>query len=155
MKKSGITLIALTITVLVLIILTSTSIYFGMRAVNRNNNFNIYSNLSMIYPKIEDIYDKYSFNPEGTELPGYELTNDMRIQLEGLGINSDSGLWRFLTKESLDELLLPQKVKEPNTNLFVNYDDLEIVYTKGYKRQDGTFTYRYSEMKELEKNKYE
>lgn len=154
MNKKGITLIALVITILVLLIITSTSVYFGLNSTTKTNNFRIYSNLSLIYPKIEDISEKHDFNAEVTGLIGYELTNEMKNTLNSppLNFNTDSNSWRFLTEENLDELLLPRKIKEPGTNIFVDYDTLEIVYTKGYKKPDGTYVYSYSEMKEIESN---
>lgn len=151
MKKKGVTLIALAITLLVMIILSSTSIYFGFRAIRKTSNFRIYSNLSLLYPKVEELSEEHIFNPLETDLPGFELTSEMRSKLSSLGLSLSSPLWRFLTEENLDEMSVPRKIKEPNTNIFVNYETMEIVYTKGYRKPDGTYTYLYSEMRELER----
>lgn len=151
MNKKGVTLIALTIIILVLVILASTSIYFGFRALYQTNNFRVYSNLSLLYTKVEEYSEKYNFNPLETDLPGFELTQDMRNIVTGQGLSLSSPTWRFLTEESLDELSLSRKIKEPATNILVNYETMEIIYTKGYRKADGTFIYRYSEMKEEER----
>ena len=68
------------------------------------------------------------------------------------GISTTSNLWRFLTIDNIKEMDLPDSVKEPNTNLLVDYQTMEIFYTKGYRKDDGSYTYRYSEMREIEKN---
>ncbi len=151
MNKKGVTLIALAITLLVMIVLTSTSIYFGFRAVHKTSNFKTYSNLSLLYAKVEEISEKYHFNPLETDLPGFELTAEMRSALAGLGIATTSPLWRFLTEENLEEMNLPKKIKEVGTNIFVDYETIEIVYTKGYRKAEDTFVYKYSEMQELER----
>ncbi len=151
-SKKGITLIALTIIVLLLVILASTSIYFGFRTLYKTQNFRIYSNLSLLYAKIEDISEKHSFNPQSAELIGYELTAEMKTMLTNQGINPNTGSWKFLTEVSLAEMNLPANIKEEETNLIVNYETLEIFYTKGYRKIDGTYTYKYSEMKEIESN---
>ena len=152
MNKKGITLIALTIIILVLVILTGTSVYFGFRALHKTNNFKVYSNLSLLYPKLEEYAEKYNFNPQDNDLPGYELTSEMITLLADNGISTASNLWRFLTIENINEMGLPDSVKEPNTNLLVDYQTMEIFYTKGYRKDDGTYTYRYSEMRAIEKN---
>ena len=151
MNKKGVTLIALAITLLVMIILTSTSIYFGFRALNKTSNFKIYSNLSLLYSKIEELVEEHNFNPLEIDLPGYELTADMMDKLTSLGLVLSDPFWRFLTEEDLDNMNLPRRIKESGTNIFVNYETSEIVYTKGYRKSDGTFTYIYSEMRELER----
>jgi len=153
MNKKGVTLIALTIVILVLIILSSTTVYFGVRALYKTGNFKIYSNLSLIVPKLEEIYEKHLFAPSETELPGYLLTDEMKDRLTEMGLDPDTPTWRYLVEDNLIEMGLPSKIKDPNTNLIVDYDTLEIVYTKGYRKSDGTYTYKYSEMKELEKLK--
>lgn len=150
MNKKGITLIALTITLLVLVVLSTTTIYFGTRALHRTNNFKIYSNLSLIYSKIEEISEKHDFNPIETDLIGSVLTEEMKTTLTGLGLNVNDQFWRFLTVDDLEKMSLPKRVKELETNIFVNYNTLEIVSTKGYRMSNGTFVYKYSEMKELE-----
>lgn len=151
MNKKGVTLIALAITLLVMIVITSTSIYFGFRALNKTSNFKVYSNLSLLYPKIEEYAEKHQFNPIETDLPGYELTEEMKVKIESLGLSVSGSLWRFLTEEDLDNMNLHKKIKESGTNIFVNYGTKEIVYTKGYRKADGSFTYVYSEMRELER----
>ena len=140
MNKKGVTLIALAITLLVMIVITSTSIYFGFRALNKTSNFKVYSNLSLLYPKIEEYAEKHQFNPL-----------EMKVKIESLGLSVSGSLWRFLTEEDLDNMNLPKKIKESGTNIFVNYGTKEIVYTKGYRKADGSFTYVYSEMRELER----
>lgn len=155
MNKKGVTLLILSIIIIVLVIISSTTIYFGIGALHKTSNFRIYSNLSLVYSKIEEISENLKFGSitEGN-LPGVSVDSGKMNTLKEKGLVPDpdpySDKWRELDETALVNMKLPKKIKEEGENIFVNYDTLEVIYTKGYKLPNGTYLYNYSAMKEYE-----
>lgn len=164
MNKKGVTLLILSIIIIVLVIISSTTIYFGIGALHKTSNFRIYSNLSLVYSKIEEKSEELKFKygdfSETTPFPGEKLTDAMKSEANMNLINENlppekhldltTPFWRYLNETALANMKIPKKIKEEGENIFVNYETLEVIYTKGYKLPDGTYLYNYSAMKEYE-----
>lgn len=105
--KKGITLIALVVTMMVLIILTSTIIYFGYRSLQISNNTKIYSNLKLVKEQISKIKERANDTAGyvGDMLDGYE--KNLLIGKKAAPRGADDAYWsnwRKFTNKNLSSI---------------------------------------------------
>ena len=108
MKNSkGITLVALTITVIILLILASVTTYSGISTIQSSKLNKYKQELEIMQSEINLLYEKYSMQIEaGEEIEiGEELTNSEQENnaFTGADENDKTGYRKF-TKQTLEEL---------------------------------------------------
>ena len=149
-KEKGITIVALTITVIVLIILASIGIYTGSEIIKQANLQNINTNMMLIQAKTKTISEQAKFNKDTSNYKGTKVTEvtDNKEVEKLLSENKieDSENCYLLLQNDLNEMGL-EKVKQ-DSGYIVNYETNEIIYVKGFENKDKTY-YKLSEMKDL------
>lgn len=149
-KTEGITIVALTITVIVLIILASIGIYTGTEIIKQANLQNINTNMMLIQAKTKTISEQAKFNKDTSNYKGTKLAEVTgNKDVEKLLLENtieDSENCYLLSQTDLNEMGL-EKVKE-DSGYIVNYETNEIIYVKGFETKDKTY-YKLSEMKNL------
>ena len=139
-NNKGITMIALVITIIILLVLTGISVNTGFSTIKEFRAGRVISNLTMVKAKAEVIYEEYQFN--GTPLVG---TTGEKIELSDeekrlLGSDFDIWTWYQWDTSILEEQGLDKEMLGTNEYFLVNYENAEIVYTKGTSL-DGQTTY--------------
>ena len=141
---NGITMLILVITIVVLLILMGVSFNTGYSTLTNVRAGRVISNLNLIKIKLEDIYEDAKFNEDETLFVGVDNTKYCLAEI--LNQNSMPGIYNEFTNYSgistiqnwyeWDESILKSqgldtKILKNGGKIFVNYEDLEVIYTKG------------------------
>ena len=106
-KEKGITLIALTITVIVLLILASVSTYSGISTIKSSKQNKFKQELEIMQAQVQILYEKYSKEiEEGKEIEiGEELTNSEQENNAFQGANETDKIgYRLFTEDTIKKL---------------------------------------------------
>lgn len=149
-NQKGITLTMLVVTIIILIILTSTTVYVGTNIIDRTNLQNLNTNMLLIQAKVKTIGENSKFNKDEAQLKGKkvsEITDNEKItKLIQEGIVEASDKYYLLSQEDLEQMGLEKiQIEE---GFLVNYEAEEIIYVKGFK-VDQTYHYKLSDTKNL------
>lgn len=153
MKKKGekgITLATLVVTIIVIAILASISVYTGTNIIKKTNLQNINTNMMLIQAKTKTIAEQAKFNKDTSNYKGMKLTdvtqNEFVEKLISNHVIEDQANWYLLSQSDLNEMGL-EKIKIEEGYL-VNYNTEEVMYVKGFEANNQTY-YKLSEMKNL------
>lgn len=172
-NNKGITLTTLVITIIILLILSSITVFGGMSLIKRANVESLKTNMLLIQAEAKAIAEEVNFreNALNNEDKDYETKkNAIRTELlEGqIQVSTDDNIKNkmgFLTDEEKNNLsnyyALGKKTlqqmhvdpKVPNGEYYVvsyNFDnlDVKVYYTKGYNYKGKTY-YALSELEEV------
>lgn len=153
-KEKGITLTTLVLTVMIMIILTSISVYTGTNLIRSANLQSVNTNMLQIQVKVKSISERVEFD-KNNEYVGEKLSDDEATSLISK-VNSDSSIlgsynsdldkYYKLKNEDLVNLGL-QAIQEKEDYVYVvNYANDEVIYTKGFKGEDKKMHYALSDM---------
>lgn len=149
-KEKGITLVALAITIIVLTILASVTLYVGTNIIKRANLQNINTDMMLIQAKTKTIKEQASFNKDNTLYKGTvvsEISGNTNIDnLIDQGIIDDPSKYYLLTRVDLNEMGL-SKINV-GKGYAVNYETEEIIFVQGFEH-DGNTYYKLSDLKNL------
>ncbi len=143
-KEKGITLIALTITIIILLILASVSTYSGISTVKSSKLNKYKQGLEIMQSQVNLLYEKYSREIEGgQEIEiGEELTNSEEENNAFTGANeTDKAGYRLFTKETLEELGIDGIEKE----YLVNIAKRQVISLEPFE-QDGEVYYTLAQL---------
>lgn len=148
-NKNGVTLVTLVITIIVLLIIASISIYIGTDIIKKASLQNINTNMMLIQAKAKTIYEQERFNHtanyKGTKLT--EVTGNSAVEeLISKNILEEADKFYLLNQNDLNEMGL-EKINI-DKGYAVNYETEEIIYIKGFEANNSTY-YKLSEMKNL------
>lgn len=148
-NKRGVTLVTLVITIIVLLIIASISIYVGTDIIKKANLQNINTNMMLIQAKTKTIYEQEKFNHranyKGTKIT--EVTGNSAVdELMSKNILEEPDKFYLLNQNDLNEMGL-EKINI-DKGYAVNYETEEIIYIKGFEANNSTY-YKLSEMKNL------
>lgn len=169
-NNRGITLTALVIVILILIILASVTINISKETIKRANLEDLKTNLLLIQAKAKTFCEEVTFKTANldsskeedvakiqeiktAEYKGTALDNcehNIKSAAADAGI-SDFTNYYYLNNEDLSQLGVNIEPKEDEYYL-VKYDisDVEVVYTRGYKANDGNTYYKLSDINKIE-----
>lgn len=150
LKESGITLIALIVTVSVMIILLAISVTTGIDSVEKTKLQSFYTQLELIQKRVDDIAstnEGYYFNKDGNveyidlkTQAGSEITSGQNSFLQEIlnseNITIEASEFRYFTIENLEEQLDLSEIKY---NVFINFDTRTIIAENGIKIDDKTY----------------
>ncbi len=149
-KEKGVTIIVLAVTVIVLAILASVTLYVGTNIIKRANLQNVNTNMMLIQAKTKTIKEQAAFNNDDTLYKGTILTaisgNKYINNLIDNGIIEDTSKWYLLTRVDLNEMGLTKV--DISRGYLVNYETEEIIYVQGFEHEGNTY-YKLSELKNL------
>ena len=153
-NQSGITLVALIITVVLMLILVAFVYNFSRDAIDKTKLEDIKTNMLLIQSKAKTIYERYSFkeieeltgieySPTGNQDIGYTVGAKLRVDL-----NKSEGPFYIWEQEDLNNNGLGT-IKVSNTEFYIiDYTTGEVFYSLGYTQDDTTY-YRLSELESL------
>lgn len=147
---NGITLVTLAITIVVLVIISSITIYTGANILDRANLQNLNTNMMLIQAKAKTIGENSKFNKDTTKLKGHkinEITENEKInKLIDEKIIEKPEEYYLLSQEDLNTMGL-EKIKLED-GYIINYNTEEVIYVKGFE-VDKKIYYKLSETKVL------
>lgn len=157
-KESGITLLTLVITVVILGILTAVTVKEIGELMGKVHLETISTDLMLVQAKAKVIAEKVNFNDDESLLKGQqinEITNNEKLNtLLALGVINESEehfddyyMWN---QETINELDIGITDLEESEFFIVNYETEEVIYSEGYEYTDGVTYYKLSEISELE-----
>ncbi len=150
LNKRGITLIPLVITIIILGIIASVSIYTGTNIIKKTSLQTINTNMMLIQAKVKTISEQAKFNNDTSIYKGTKLTqieeNKKIDELVSKNIVEKNENYYLLSQSDLNEMGL-EKIKIDD-GYIVEYVNNEIIYVKGFNANNNTY-YKLSEMKNL------
>lgn len=149
-SEKGITIVALTITVIVLIILASISIEWGIDSIKQSEDSKLETELNMMQHAILETYTKNMVQSQviSQELPGERIDDYEKVQelvedsitleiSDYNNIDEYSYYYKFNTEEDFSKI----GVKNSKDTYIVNYKTGEVVNITTPKKSDGTLLY--------------
>lgn len=143
-NERGITLVALTITIVVLIILAGITIKFGSDTISKAELENIKTNMLLLQGKLKTYAEQAKFEKKTEVGIGNSIAPGSNIasKASNAGITDITG-WYYFTNDQMDQMGLKGIQKEEG-DFIVKFDienatvkEEEVVYTPGYK---GNYT---------------
>ena len=149
-NSKGITLVVLVLTIVILMILTSVTVYTGSSIIKQVSLQNINTDMMLIQAKAKTIVEQAKFNKDNSNYKGTPLINvldNKKIdKLIDEGIVENVTKYYLLSKDDLNSMGL-EKVDIADGYL-VNYETEEIIYVKGFEKDNNTY-YKLSDIKDL------
>ena len=138
-NSKGITLIALVITVIVLLIIATISINYGMEIAQKSNIESIKTNMLLIEAKSKLYAEEYNFSGDANSLYGTVASSvtDETVQNFISGVGSSYASYYYLSLQDLSEMGL-----SINKGYYlVNYDinNFEVVYVTGVELEGNVY----------------
>lgn len=149
-NSKGITLVSLVITIIILMIITSVTIYTGSNVIKQVTLQNVNTDMMLIRAKVKTMEEQAKFNKDNSNYKGTPLINvldNKKIdKLVDEGIVEDITKYYLLSKDDLNSMGL-EKVDIADGYL-VNYETEEIIYVRGLEKDDNIY-YKLSDIKDL------
>lgn len=158
-NNKGITILALIITILVLLVLTSVSLGTGYSVITDIKLGRTVANMALVKAKAETIYEQSQFSGNEEDLVGEKVSVDFLSQEEIQLIEQNAGktglagrVWykwdaETLAKQGLDPSLIQNLIQNKKEDFYflVNYEFDEVAWNNGTTYDVGTEkTYYYS-----------
>lgn len=151
-QKNGIGFVKLIIGIIVIVIVVILAISYAKKEIDKEMVKNVQADLLLVQAKIELVKGNYSMDKENNPLKGYQLTQlpeDISIQDfydKNIITQDEYERYYLLTSEALEQCGLGELVGNYDGYFIVNYDDYEVIYTKGYENTNGLWCYKLSEL---------
>ena len=155
-EQKGITLIAITLTVIVMLIIASITVYYGTDLIQNAKLQDLKTNMLLIQAKTKSGVEEVNFQSQnindGSSLEQIKSENLIGQKLEGSGepynqaqqtgkITGDISQYYYLTDQNLNDMGLNDIKTEDYGYFILRYDidniSVEVINTKGY---DGNYT---------------
>lgn len=159
-NNKGITLIALTITIIILLILASITIYSGKESIKKAQLESLKTNMLLIKAKAKEYVEQASFKngvnkseiseEAKNELKGKEA-NASDYSKQNITINGGEILYK-LTSDNLKEMGLKDVKLGSNEEYLVKYNIKDVtveVYNTSCYENNGTTVYSLSELEKI------
>lgn len=145
--RSGITLVILTITIVIMIIIAGTVITIGIKNLNAKNLKNLYADLKSLNDKISVYYNQYGTLPIKEKFMGsYTFTSVANP-------NDDVECYYIIDVNKLKNLILTKKITWTENDVYIINTKTHMVYYPEGVTLDGEIYYRlpgeYSELYQL------
>lgn len=141
-KNRGITIVALVITIVILIILTSVATYSGIEVV-RSSKYTVFTTeLKIMQTKVNEWYEEYKNGKNDVLSLGEEISSNQNVQNQAnkvfteneSGINDVSG-YRYFSIDTIKGL----GIEEVESSFFINMEKRSVVSYEGYKYKGKTY----------------
>jgi len=150
-KENGVTLTILIITVIIMAIIATASIYTGMKIVNMAKFQTLNTNLLLIQAKVQIISEKAAFEGDDDSLVGTKIDASTRTFWQGKGVDVSERTY-MIKQDDLNSMGLNNIEATDEIYYIVDYDDNEIIYVPGYKHGEGLISYTLTAISELDIN---
>lgn len=149
-NSKGITLVSLVITIIILMLITSVTVYTGTNVIKQVTLQNVNTDMMLIKAKVKTMEEQAKFNKDNSNYKGTPLIdvhdNKKIDKLVDEEIVEDITKYYLLSKEDLNSMGL-EKIDIADGYL-VNYESEEIIYVRGLKKDDNMY-YKLSNIKDL------
>ncbi len=149
-NNKGITIVSLVLTIIILMIITSVTVYTGSNIIKQVTLQNVNTDMMLIRAKVKTIAEQAKFNKDTSNYKGtplIDVSGNKKIdELIEKDIVEDITKYYLLSKDDLNSMGL-EKVDIADGYL-VNYENEEIIYVKGFEKDNNTY-YKLSDIKEL------
>ncbi|MCI9287048.1 MAG: hypothetical protein HFJ57_03590 [Clostridia bacterium] len=149
-NSKGITLVSLVITIIILMLITSVTVYTGTNVIKQVTLQNVNTDMMLIKAKVKTMEEQAKFNKDNSNYKGTPLIdvhdNKKIDKLVDEEIVEDITKYYLLSKEDLNSMGL-EKIDIADGYL-VNYESEEIIYVRGLKKDDNMY-YKLSDIKDL------
>ena len=149
-NSKGITLVSLVITIIILMLITSVTVYTGTNVIKQVTLQNVNTDMMLIKAKVKTMEEQAKFNKDNSNYKGTPLIdvhdNKKIDKLVDEEIVEDITKYYLLSKEELNSMGL-EKIDIADGYL-VNYESEEIIYVRGLKKDDNMY-YKLSDIKDL------
>lgn len=154
-EKKGIGFAKLVIGIIVIIVVVIFGVSYVKKIIDKEKIKNVQADLLLVQAKIELVKGNYNMSKENNALKGYQLN-----QLpEGINIQdffdkniieqSEYEKYYLLDKDALQQCGLEDLVNSYDGYFIVNYDNYDVIYTKGYKNSNGLWCYKISDLNKM------
>lgn len=137
--------------VVVLVIVVIAAIHFAEGEFDKNAKEDVKTEMLQVQAKSKIVLEKYHVDKENG-LKG-EKMEDASLE-EQFNITDISKFYKW-TKDTLQEEGIKEPVINENEYYLINYDTEEVVYSAGYKAEDGNIYYKLSDIKNIKLEKEE
>jgi len=144
MQNKGNSLIWLIPLIAILTAIIIFGVQFMQKQVHEKQWENVKTDMLQIQAKAKIVFEKYHVD-EANGLAG-EKIEDLS-EIKQFGIEEDKTYYKW-TKETLEQNGLSE-VEADENHYIINYETEEVIYSKGYKSNDGNTYYKLSEIKNL------
>ena len=134
-----------TLSVIILTMLVILAIHFVEGQVDKNVQEDIKTEMLQVQAKSKIVLEKHHVDSNNALIG--EKMDDSLIE-EKYNITDIANYYKW-TKEVLQEQGIKDSVINENDYYLINYETGEVVYSEGYKTEDGNVYYKLSEIKEL------
>lgn len=142
--NKGITLIALVITVMLLVIIGSVSIYTGLDTYRYSKVSKFVTQMQLLQAKVDDLVVSKTteeLNNMGLQAPTSEQQNVINTAFNNGEISTnDINKYKVFTKDKVLELL---DVEDVQNDIMVNFETREIISSAGIEYEDETYYTQY------------
>lgn len=162
-NNKGVTLTSLVITIIVLIIISAITVNISTELIRQANLQDLRTNMLLIQAKAKTYAEEVTFETanldstkiseiKASKLKGTALENcDTSVQTaaQNAGITDTTDFY-YLSSENLSEMGINIEIPKGEYYLVkYNFEDTEVVFTKGFKYKDVTY-YKLSEINQIE-----
>ncbi len=149
-NRKGITMVSLVVTIIILGILVSITVYSGGTVLKQTKLQTITTNMMLIQVKAKTIAEQAKFNSDESLYKGTKVSNitdNTKIsELINSNVIDNTGNYYLLTQNDLNNIGL-QKI-DVQDGYIVNYDTEEVIYVRGFEN-DGKVYYKLSEFDDI------
>lgn len=153
-NNKGITLIALTITIIVLLIIAGTSVYTGSKLIQEAKLEDVKTNMLLVQAEVKNYIEQAKFEKKSVETIVAEGVTLNGIELKLEAKNENGSTYYKIIKPTMNELNL-SKLSADNYLLLIKADDqktdevdvnVDVYFAPGIKDGDGVIHHLLSEM---------
>ena len=141
LNQNGVTLIALTITVIVLLILASVATYSGMDIIESSKVTTFTAEMKIMQTQVNSLYDQWKSGDINKDETGKSLDYNTEVQeqvdkvlVTELDITDTTG-YRYFDQETIQSL----RIEGVKQEFFVNIEKREVVSYKGLKYEGDMY----------------
>lgn len=151
-QKKGKSSIPLFIAIIVIALVVVFGTIYVIRFFANENVKDLQYDMLLVKTKTEMFKSKNTLNKEENPLPGFklnELPENINIdEFKSMAIITEDEYDKYylLDSESLEKMDLKELVNKYDGYFIVNYDDYEVIYTKGYENKNKLWCYKISDL---------
>ena len=147
--ENGKSIIPLLLLVVVITIVIIFGVKYLSKEVYKKELETIQTDMLLIQAKVKIIAENNHMNPEENELKG-EIIEDETLD-EVFNIEDITKYYKW-DENLIREIGLEEVTLKENEYYAVNYEEEEVIYSKGYTDEKGNIFYKLTDIKDLQKN---
>lgn len=154
--ENGIGYIKLILGICIIIVAVVFAVSYVKKEIKKENVEEMQLDLLLVQGKVELLQGNHSMNNEAVPLKGYQLTvipENINVQdffEKNVITQEEYEKYYLLDNVALQEMGLEELVNKYDGYFIVNYENFEIIYSKGYENVYGLWCYRITDLYKVE-----